>query len=128
MSSTLRGCRGVGGVRQKWDVIVRRGVWKVSECLRSPVFTFLLKKIGFAPWPNIMLSFLSKLLRKNLPIDSGVREWSYPLKILLHCLWAESNNRMCGEFKYGVTWFCFCFDFVRSRARCGCCYIVCWRG
>ena len=25
------------------------------------------------------------------------------------------------------SWLCFCFDFVRSHARCGCCSIVCWR-
>ena len=26
-----------------------------------------------------------------------------------------------------LTWFCFCFDFVRSGARRGCCSIVCLR-
>ena len=44
MTSTLR---GVGGLRQKWDVIGRRGLG-VSECSGRPVFIFfLLKKIGF---------------------------------------------------------------------------------
>ena len=27
-----------------------------------------------------------------------------------------------------MTWFYFCFDFVRSRARCDFCSIVFWRG
>ena len=35
---------------------------------------------------------------------------------------------MRGHFECDVTWFCFCFDFVHSHARCGCCSIVCWRG
>ena len=44
------------GVRQKWDVIGRRG-WRVSACFGHSIFIyFLLKNIGFAPWPNIKLS------------------------------------------------------------------------
>ena len=38
-----------------------------------------------------------------------------------HCLWAKSNNRTRGQFECDVTWFCFCFDFVRSLPRCRCC-------
>ena len=67
------------------------------------------------------------LLIRNLPIDSGVRRWSHPLMIPLRCLWTKSNNRMCGQFECDVAWFCFCFNFVRSHARCGCCSIVCLR-
>ena len=70
----------------------------------------------------------SILLKRNLLIDSGVREWSHHLMILLHCLCAKSNNRTCDQFECDVTWFCFCFDFIRSHARCGCYSIVCWRG
>ena len=44
--------------------------------------------------------------------------------IPLHCLWAESNNRTCGQFECDVTWFYFCFEFVCSHARCGCCSIL----
>ena len=52
------GWRGGGGIRQKWDVIGRRacGGRGVSECSGPPIFIFLLKKIGSAPWPDIMLS------------------------------------------------------------------------
>ena len=48
--------------------------------------------------------------------------------IPLPFLCAKSNNRTRGQFECDVTWFCFCFDFVRLHARCGCCSIVCWRG
>ena len=48
--------------------------------------------------------------------------------ISLNCLWAESNDRTCGQFECDVNWFCFCFDFVFPHARCGCCSIVCWGG
>ena len=47
--------------------------------------------------------------------------------IPLHCLWAKSNNRTRGRFECDVTWLCFCFDFIRSHARCACCSIACWR-
>ena len=55
----------------------------------------------------------------------------------LHRLWAKSNNRERGQFECArhiqidhalYTWFCFCFDFVRPHARCGCCSKDCWRG
>ena len=38
------------------------------------------------------------LLTRNLPMDSGVRQWSHPSMIPLHCLWAKSNNRARGQF------------------------------
>ena len=39
----------------------------------------------------------------------------------------QSNNRTRGQFECDVTWFGFCFGFVRSHARCDCCSIVCLR-
>ena len=68
------------------------------------------------------------LLTRNLPIDSDVRKRIHSLMISLHYLKAKSNDRMRVQFERGMTWFCFCFYFVRSHARCGCCSIVCWRG
>ena len=50
------------------------------------------------------------LLARYLSIDCGVRQWSHPLMIPLHCLWAESNNRTCGQFECDVTWFYFCLN------------------
>ena len=32
-------------------------------------------------------------------------------------MWAKSNNKTRGQFKCGVTWLCFFFDFVRSHVR-----------
>ena len=48
--------------------------------------------------------------------------------ISLHCFWAKSSNRTYGQSKCHVTYFCFCFYFVCAHERCGCCFIVCWRG
>ena len=68
------------------------------------------------------------LLARNLPFDSEVRQWSHPLMIPLHCLWAKSNNGTHSQFEYDVALsFLFLFDFVHSHARCGCCSIVCLR-
>ena len=74
---------------------------------------------------NILINIL---LTRNLPIVSGVRQWSHPLMIPLHCLWAKLNNKTHGQFECDLTWFCFRFDFIRSHARCGCCSSVGWRG
>ena len=65
------------------------------------------------------------LLTRNFPFDSDDKQRSHPLMILLHCLWAKSNNRMHGQFECDVTWFCLCSDFVRSHVRCSCSSIVC---
>ena len=69
-------------------------------------------------------------LARNLPFpfDSDIRQWSHPLMIPLHCLWAKSKNRTRGHFEYDVTLVLFFwFDFVYSHLRCGCCSIVCLR-
>ena len=39
----------------------------------------------------------------------------------------KSNNVTRGKFELDVSWFCFCFDLVRSHVRYGCCSIVCLR-
>ena len=121
MTSTLR---GVGrGVRQKWDVIGRR-VWRVSECFGRPIFNFFITENWICAMTKPKHHIL---LTRNLPFDSNVRQWSQPLMIPLHCLWAKSNNKPHGQFKCDVTWFRFCLDFVRSHIQCGCCSIVCLR-
>ena len=107
---------------QKWDVIGHRG-WGLTSVL---AVQSLLKKIGFAPWPDIILSQTLYSEIRNL-LDSDVRQCSHSLIISLHYLQAKSNNRTCDQFECDVNWFCFCFDFVRSLARCGCCSIVYWR-
>ena len=62
------------------------------------------------------------LLARYLLFDSGVRQLSHPLMIPLHCLWAKSNIRTCGQFEYNATFFfcffcLFLFNFVHSHAR-----------
>ena len=41
------------------------------------------------------------------------------IMIMIIYFWAKSNNKTCGQFECGVTWFSFSFDFVCSHARCG---------
>ena len=128
MTSTLRGV-GRWGLRQKWYVIERKGAGDgVSECSRRPIFIFFIKENWICAMtrhhaePSINI-----LLARNLPFASGVRQRSHPLMIPMHCLWAKSNNRTHCQFEWDVTWFCFCFDFVRSHARRDCCSMVCLR-
>ena len=61
----------------------------------------------------------------NFHFASDFRHWIHPLMLLLHCLWATSNYRTRGQFECDM--FCFCFDFVHSHSRWGCCSIVCLR-
>ena len=65
-------------------------------------------------------SNISILLTRNLPFDSDVRQWSYPLIIPLHV--CGLNRTIERVVNLNVTWLCF--DFVRSHARCDCCSIV----
>ena len=104
MTSTLMEIGG--GVRQKWDVIGRKGRWGVASVLDVQFLFFLLKKIEFAPWPDITLrQTLITLLTKNLPFDCDVRQWRHPLMISLHCLWAKLNNRMWCDLVLILFWF-----------------------
>ena len=126
MGCPLSGEWGEEGVEQKWDVIERRRVMVVSVLNVQSLF-FLLKKIGFAPWSDIMQSQTLIFYWQEIFLLTLVSQWSHPLAIPLHCLWTKLNNRTRCQFECDVTWFCFCFDFVCTHARCGCCSKVCWR-
>ena len=52
--------------------------------------------------PNIKI-----LVTRNLPFDPDARQWSHHLMILLHCLWAKSNNRTLGQFECDLLGFVF---------------------
>ena len=96
--------------------------WRFNLC-----FLFL-TKIGFVPWPDVMLSqTLIYIIDKKSSFWLWCRQWSHPLMIQLPCLLAKSNNRTRGQFECDVTWFRFCFNFVCSHARCGCFSVVCLR-
>ena len=77
----------------------------VSDFLDGESLFFLLKKIGFELKINILLT-------RYLLFDSDIRQWSHPLMIPMHCLWAKSNTKTRGQFECDLTWFCFCFVFV----------------
>ena len=116
----------VGG-RQKRDVVnTSRREWGLTSVLDVQSFFFVVKESWICAMtrshaePNINI-----LLTRNLPFHSYVRQWSQSLIIPLHYLWAKSNNRTRGQFHCDATWFCFCFDFVHSHTRWGCCSIVC---
>ena len=111
MTSTLR---GGGGLRWKWDVTGRKE-WGVKECSGRQILTFLLKKIEFAPWPDIKLSQrLIYYWQEIFLFDSDVRQRSHTLMIPLHYLWAKSNNRTCG---CDVTLFLFRFRSCTCKER-----------
>ena len=52
------------------------------------------------------------LLARHLPFDSDVRQWSDPLMIPLHCLWAKFENGTRGHFEYEVTSVFFSFGLI----------------
>ena len=80
-----------------------------SECSGRPISFFFIKKKLICPMtkhhvePNINILFT-----RNISIDSGVRQWSHPLMIPLHCLWTKSNKRTRGQFECDMTLFLFC--------------------
>ena len=94
------------------------GGWCVSECSGRPIFILFIKEnwictvTRYHVEPNINI-----LLTRDLPFDLEVRQWSHSLMTSLPYLWAMSNNRTRGHFKYDTTWFCFRFDFACSHAR-----------
>ena len=77
-----------------------RRVWGVSECFRRPVFIFIIKENWIcAMTRHHAESKINILLARYFPFDSDVKQWSHPLMIRLHCLWAKSNNRTCGQIE-----------------------------
>ena len=100
------------------------GGGELAKVLDVQCFFFFIKEDWIcAITSHHVESNINILLTTNLPFDSDIRQWSHPLM----SLWAKSNNITRGQFESDVTWFCFCFDFVLSHARCGCCSIVCLR-
>ena len=98
--------------------------WGVSNCSGRPIFIFFITEHWTCAMTRHHVEPNNILLTRELPFDSDVRQWSHRLMILIHCLWAKSNNRARGQFKCYLAWFCFCFDFVYSYARDGCWSIV----
>ena len=109
MTSTLREGQVVGKTKMRC-YRSRVGVGLASVLDVQSLF-FLSKKIGFTPWPDIMLIILI-----NTNQQSTVKP-SFNDTIALFVV----NERV---LILNVTWFCFCFDFIHLHAPCGCCSIV----
>ena len=110
MTSTLRGLGW--GVRQKWDGRRFGG----SECSWRPIFVFFIK----VNWICTMTRYAES---NNILLVSfwlWCRQW-------YHCIVCGLNRTTENVVNLNVTWLGFCFDFVRSHARCCCCSTVCWR-
>ena len=92
--------------KQKWDVIGCRGWGEegVSECSGCLVSIFFIFRDN---WIWIMTRHHANniLLTTNLPFVfvSDSRQWSPPLMIPVHCLWAKSNNSLRIQFEFEVT-------------------------
>ena len=95
----------------------RSFVWGsvVSDCSGRLVFIFFVRE----NWILAMTRHhaYNILLTRNLHFDPDVRQWSHPLMILLHCLWAKSNYRTRGQFECDVTLFLFWFRSFTYTVR-----------
>ena len=93
---------------------VLRGDAHMTSSLRRGIALWpdMLSRILIYYWQGIFLLTLAKLFEANW-------QWRGSLMIPLHCLSAKSNNKTRGQFECGMTWFCFCFDFIGSHAREG---------
>ena len=109
-------CGGVEGVRQKWYVIRCRGKGVASVLdVQSLFFYWICAMIKHHVELNV-----NNFLTRNLPFDSDIRKWNYPLMIPLHCLWATSNNRTRGQLECYVTcFFLFWFRLLTSTVSFG---------
>ena len=101
--------------------------WAVSKYSGRPIFIVFTKENWI--WAMTRHDANNILLTRNLLFDSNIRQWSHSLMLPLHCLWTPLNYGTCGQFECDMILFLlwFCFDFVHSHARCGCCSIVCLR-
>ena len=108
-----------GGKNEKLSDV---GGWRASKCSGRPIFIFLLKKTEFAPWRSIMqiIYYWQEIFLLTLTSDSeAIPSW-------YHCIFCVRNRTIERVVNLNATWlgFVFCFDFVPSHARCGCCSIV----
>ena len=65
--------------------------------------------------PNVNI-----LLTRNLFFDNGCQTVRPSFMIPLHVCELNGATEPVANLN-DVTWFCFCFDFVRSHAQCDCC-------
>ena len=58
-----------------------------SKCSGSPIFIFLLKEIGFAPWPDIMLNQTLTYYWQEIFLLTQIAEPCFNDTIAYHCIW-----------------------------------------
>ena len=99
----------------------------IISVLDVQCFFYLFKKIGFAPWPNIMLIiyYWQEIFLLNLTSDSEAIFWWYHRIV---CGLNQAIERVVNlNMTLLIFFVClFLFDFVHLHARCGCCSIVYW--
>ena len=124
MTSTLRGVGGYGKIEMLSDV----GGWGVSGVFWTFNLYFFIKENWICAITRYHDEPNNILVTRNIPFESDVRQWSDPLMIPLHCLWAKLNNTMRGQFNVTLLGFVYVLIlFVRSYARWVCSSIVCLR-
>ena len=116
MTSTLS-WGGSRGVRQKWDVIRRRG-WGLASVLDVQfLFFLLLKKIGCAPWPGTKVpchhaseQLMHYSLARNLSFDSD--DVTKAIMIPSHCWCCIADMGYMPAWSIWMRHGFFLFDFV----------------
>ena len=99
---------------QKWDVIGSRGSG-VSKCSGRPIFIFFFIKENWICAMNRHHTEPNNNIDNKSSFWLDVRQWSHPLMIPLHCLWANSSNSMRGQFECNVLVFLFWFCLFTMR-------------
>ena len=122
MTSTLREVGFGVRVKAKNKMLLDIEKWGVSKCSGRPIVTFLLKKIGFALWPEIMLSqkliyYWQEIFFLTLALDSEAILWLY------HCIVCEVNQTVERVINLNVTWLGFVFALILS-AHIHCAVVV----
>ena len=120
---------GVGGGVDKIEMLSDVWGWGgVRECFRCPILIFILKKIGFVPWPSIMLSqtliyYWQEIFTFTLTSDSEAILYRY------NCIVCGINRTIERVVNFNVTWLSFVFVLILfvHNTRCGCCSIACLR-
>ena len=81
--------------------------WWVSKCYGRPIL-FFIKKVGFWPWPDIMLIiyYWQEIFLLTLTSDSqAILQW-------YHCIVCGLNRTIERVVNLNVMWLCFCFVSV----------------
>ena len=98
-----------------WDI----GRWGLASVLDVQSLVFFIKENWICAMTRHYAELsINLLLTRNLHFDSDVKQWSHPLTIRLHYLWAKSSNRTSGQFECDVLSFVlFTFSSCAKKTR-----------